>query len=99
MVQPRSRRLSLPKPVLLWSGCSLGMSKERGEVFGGLSTLSLVSVIELEWRVTGSLFSLFFRRVILTQNLIPMFKCNSSLLLGCLVGAGPLEGNHPSLRT
>lgn len=47
MVQPRSRRLSLPKPVLVWSGCSLGMKKYR-EWFGGLVMLSLVSVTELE---------------------------------------------------
>lgn len=43
MVQPRSRRLSLPKPVPGLMGCSLEMMKDTGQ-FGGISTLSLVSV-------------------------------------------------------
>ena len=77
MVQPRSRRLSLPKPVLDWSGCSLGMRK-YGEWFGGLSMLSLVSVIKLEVVSELDLSPASFseeRWTLLTLRLIFMFKC------------------------
>lgn len=103
MVQPRSRRLSLPKPVLVWSGCSLGMRK-TGEQFGGFSMPPLGTMVSpwhlrtrsSEW--TQSLSSLFSRRGILTWNLVSMFKCNSWLLLGSWTvrGNDPPEGNPHS---
>lgn len=102
MVQPRSRRLSLPKPVLVWSGCSLGTRKDR-EWFGGLSTLSLVRMASLWDDITRSgewIHSVLppFHKSDINWKSNPYVQLQFFMLRGGWVGTEPREGNYPSLR-